>query len=70
MPAAYRGVQIRPPKVLLAHNSYQQRGGEDVVVEAERDLLRARGHDVLEYRISNHDIGHISTTALAGRTFW
>lgn len=61
---------MRLPKVLLVHNSYQQRGGEDVVVEAERDLLRARGHDVLEYRISNHDTGQISSAALAGRTFW
>ncbi|MEY4509340.1 MAG: hypothetical protein RLZZ450_1462 [Pseudomonadota bacterium] len=33
-------------RVLILHNAYAQRGGEDVVVAAEADALRTRGHDV------------------------
>jgi glycosyltransferase involved in cell wall biosynthesis len=33
-------------KVLLVHNRYQQKGGEDSVVEAEREMLRAHGAEV------------------------
>jgi glycosyltransferase involved in cell wall biosynthesis len=33
-------------RILILHNAYAQPGGEDVVVAAERDALRARGHDV------------------------
>ena len=41
-------------KVLLVHNAYQHRGGEDAVVEAEADLLRARGVSVSTH-IANND---------------
>ncbi|MCV4753205.1 DUF4142 domain-containing protein, partial [Escherichia coli] len=34
------------PRVLIAPNSYRQRGCEDAVVEAEAELLRSRGHAV------------------------
>ncbi|MEO5734517.1 MAG: glycosyltransferase family 4 protein [Rubrivivax sp.] len=44
-------------KVLLVHNAYQLRGGEDTVVESEAQLLREHGHDVVEYRRSNDEIG-------------
>ncbi len=43
-------------KVLMVHNSYQQPGGEDVVVTQEAALLRHAGHEVIEYRRSNHEI--------------
>jgi glycosyltransferase involved in cell wall biosynthesis len=38
-----------PIKILLAHNYYQQSGGEDLVFAAEGNLLREKGHDVIEY---------------------
>lgn len=41
-------------KIVLVHNSYQQPGGEDVVVAQEAALLRRAGHEVVEYRRSNH----------------
>lgn len=47
-------------KILVVHNSYQQRGGEDIVVEQECRLLRERGHEVLTYTRSNHEIGELS----------
>lgn len=43
-------------KILIVHNSYQEPGGEDAVVEQESDLLRAAGHKVVLYRRSNAEI--------------
>jgi glycosyltransferase involved in cell wall biosynthesis len=42
-------------KVLQVHNEYQQRGGEDNVVEFEKALL-SRRHEVMQYIVSNHSI--------------
>ena len=42
-------------KIVLAHNTYQWPGGEDVIVEQERELLCSAGHQVIEYRRSNHE---------------
>jgi glycosyltransferase involved in cell wall biosynthesis len=43
-------------KILLLHNRYRQRGGEDVAVHAERDLLRQYGHEVRLVEVDNADI--------------
>lgn len=43
-------------KILMVHNYYQQGGGEDVVVMAERELLQSHGHDVRFYSVSNDAI--------------
>jgi glycosyltransferase involved in cell wall biosynthesis len=43
-------------KILMAHNRYLTRGGEDNVFDQERDLLRANGHEVIEYVKDNHDL--------------
>lgn len=43
-------------KILVLHNTYQQRGGEDAVVEAESGLLQSAGHNVTVEQVSNHDI--------------
>jgi glycosyltransferase involved in cell wall biosynthesis len=43
-------------KVLIVHNQYQHRGGEDVVREGEIRLLRRAGHEVLEYTRSNSEL--------------
>jgi glycosyltransferase involved in cell wall biosynthesis len=42
--------------VLVVHNRYRQRGGEDVVVEHEIALLRQAGHEVTEYARHNDEI--------------
>lgn len=57
-------------RVLVVHNAYRQRGGEDSVVEAELALLRGHGHDVLEYRRHNDDVADMSKAALASDTIW
>src|ERR1700687_2247261 len=60
-------------KIALVHNTYRWPGGEDVIVEQERDLLRSAGHKVLEYRRSNHEIVNgalVRQIALAQRAVW
>ena len=37
-------------KILVAHNAYHYRGGEDTLVDAEIAMLCRHGHDVLLYR--------------------
>ena len=43
-------------KILVAHNYYQRRGGEDAVCESEITLLRQAGHEVIEYLRRNDEI--------------
>jgi len=57
-------------KILIAHNAYQHRGGEDVVVEAEIALLRSYGHDVQIYQRHNDEIKQMSGTAAAAAAVW
>lgn len=59
-----------PIRVLVVHNAYQHRGGEDTVVEAEVALLRSRGHDVQEYRRDNAEIARRSRVGVVAETFW
>jgi len=57
-------------RVLLVHNRYIQRGGEDAVYDAEASLLRERGHQVSEYIKDNRDIDPHAQLALAANTVW
>ena len=43
-------------KILLVHYTYQQPGGEDLVLSQERQLLERAGHQVLTYCRSNWEI--------------
>src|SRR5437899_8537519 len=57
-------------KILVAHNFYKQAGGEDQCVAAEVAMLRAHGHEVTQYFISNESIDAMSRLELASRTIW
>lgn len=57
-------------KILVAHNAYHYRGGEDTVVDAEVAMLRRNGHDVLLYRRDNADITQMPRWRTALNTFW
>ena len=57
-------------KILLAHNYYQQAGGEDQCVAAEVAMLEARGHEVVRYHLHNDSIDGMSRLQLASRTVW
>lgn len=50
-------------RILQVHNSYQQRGGEDIVAENEAALLVANGHEVARFLVSNHEIQDLSQRA-------
>lgn len=59
---------MAPETVLLVHNRYRERGGEDAVVDAEAGLLERAGHRVLTYSRDNRDIAGGPGTAL--RALW
>lgn len=48
-------------RILIVHNRYQLRGGEDGVVQAESELLRRKGHEV-EFLEEDND-GIVSRTS-------
>lgn len=57
-------------RVVVAHNHYQQPGGEDQVFAAEAALLEARGHDVTRYAVHNRAVEGMGRLALARATVW
>jgi glycosyltransferase involved in cell wall biosynthesis len=57
-------------RILVVHNAYQHRGGEDSVVEAEIALLRSRDHEVETCFRSNDDVGSMPSLTLARHTLW
>jgi glycosyltransferase involved in cell wall biosynthesis len=61
---------MTPLKIIVAHNSYRNRGGEDAVVDDEVALLRSHGHGVTEYRQDNARISGIGNFDLLQRTIW
>lgn len=57
-------------RVLVAHNYYQQPGGEDTVFAAETELLRRYGHEVVEYTERNESIKSMNIGAVALNMIW
>jgi glycosyltransferase involved in cell wall biosynthesis len=57
-------------RVLVAHNAYQHRGGEDTVVDAEVALLREHGHEVEVYRQHNDALERMPRAAAAAAAIW
>jgi glycosyltransferase involved in cell wall biosynthesis len=48
-------------KILIAHNRYQLRGGEDVVVDLEVDMLRKAGIAATLREVDNHGIQGVAS---------
>jgi glycosyltransferase involved in cell wall biosynthesis len=58
-------------KILVAHNRYQQAGGEDTVVAEEVRMLQERGHSVHQYTVDNDNITGMWRQAVAAtRSFY
>lgn len=57
-------------RIIVAHNFYQQPGGEDNCVAAEIALLQSNGHQVTEYFQHNDDIDHMRRMNAATKTIW
>lgn len=49
-------------RILIAHNRYQQPGGEDAVVKTEFNLLKDFGEEVRLYERTNEEINNYSLT--------
>lgn len=59
-----------PLRVLVCHNRYQLRGGEDSVCESEVALLREHGHEVRMFERSNDELKEGSRLSAALQTVW
>jgi glycosyltransferase involved in cell wall biosynthesis len=57
-------------KVLVAHNFYQQPGGEDQCFADTLWLLESRGHEVVPYTADNDEIAQVGRLRTAAGTFW
>ena len=58
------------PRVLIVHNRYRQRGGEDAVVEAETALLVRNGHAVEHYERDNRELDDIGALDASAQALW
>lgn len=59
-----------PLRILVCHNRYQLRGGEDAVCESEVELLRKHGHQVQLFERSNADLNEGSKLSAAAEAIW
>ncbi len=57
-------------KILVAHNRYHYRGGEDTVVDAEVALLRQHGHQVMRYSRDNRELSAMTPREAAASVLW
>lgn len=57
-------------RIVMVHNYYQTRGGEDESFESEARLLRAAGHDVVTVTEHNDQVEVIGHLRTAIRTVW
>ncbi len=64
------GEDERPLRVLMVHNHYLVRGGEDESFAAETELLRAGGHEVETYVRDNEEIATRGRLRTAVDTIW
>ncbi len=56
--------------ILVVHNRYHYRGGEDTVVDAEVALLRQHGHQVMLYTRDNRELVTMTARAAAASVLW
>ncbi len=60
----------QPLRIVVCHNYYQQRGGEDQVFEDELGLLRSKGHDVFPFTRQSKPVHGIESIPAAVGTIW
>ena len=57
-------------RILLVHNYYRRRGGEEQVFEQEAELLESFGNEVTRHTVHNDQIASIGKISLAAGTIW
>lgn len=56
--------------IVQVHNFYQQPGGEEEVLQAEKNLLENKGHKVVQFTIHNDTAKGMGSIALAASAIW
>jgi glycosyltransferase involved in cell wall biosynthesis len=68
------GSEALPGPIMVVHNRYRQRAGEDAEVDAEIALLEAHGHEVARFLVDSRSIdemrGPAGAVRLAAETVW
>ena len=64
------GIAGRRLRVVVVHNRYRQRGGEDTVAEAEAALLERHGHAVEVYLRDNRELDGVGPLAASAQALW
>jgi glycosyltransferase involved in cell wall biosynthesis len=59
-----------PLRIVVCHNYYQQRGGEDQVFEDEVALLSSHGHEVIPFTRRSGPVHGLETISAAAGTIW
>ena len=59
-----------PLSIVVAHNYYQWRGGEDQIFEDESALLESKGHKITRYSLHNDQVSELGPLSLALGTVW
>lgn len=57
-------------RILIVHNFYQEKGGEDVVFAEETQMLQENGHDVFHFTAHNDELKHQSMAKIAVNMLW
>jgi glycosyltransferase involved in cell wall biosynthesis len=57
-------------RILVVHNKYRTRGGEDEVRESERALLTSHGHDVFDYVVDNSNFSDYQAAWIGLQAVW
>jgi glycosyltransferase involved in cell wall biosynthesis len=57
-------------KILLVHNHYQQKGGEDLVFESETSLLSRHKHQIMKWTKDSQHISEMSRLCVVTQTLW
>src|SRR5882724_13058737 len=57
-------------KILMVHNRYQLRGGEDESYESESRILREKGHQVDCYEEDNSSVQSLGLVNVGMKTLW
>ena len=56
--------------ILMVHNRYLTRGGEDVSTDSQVELLRQHGHRVELFEVSNVRVAELGKVRTAARSMW
>ena len=57
-------------RIVVVHNRYRQRGGEDSVAEAEVALLREHGHEVALYTRDSRELEGLGKLDASAQALW